>query len=70
MALRPPYVAVLKRKLKGYEEALFPLSEGGSYKIRKEVTKVCQYVELISSKQRCPGIAYIACLAPPDMFFM
>ena len=25
--------------------------------------------ELISSKQRCPGITHIACLAPPDVFF-
>ena len=25
---------------------------------------------LMNSKQRCPGIAFIACLAPPDMFFM
>ena len=33
--------------------------------------KLCVFPadELISSKQRCPGIAYISCLAPPDMFF-
>ena len=35
----------------------------------RQAARIPCWWELISSKQHCPGIAYVACLAPPDMFF-